>query len=54
MFIIVFPPSFVSVVLAEMAVRQTRAYFKSKYGNIVDNPAIGKVCFRLQSYSARD
>ncbi|GIL49198.1 hypothetical protein Vafri_5347 [Volvox africanus] len=29
-------------VLAEMAVRQTRAYFKSKYGKIVDNPAIGK------------
>ncbi|KAG2444565.1 hypothetical protein HXX76_001310 [Chlamydomonas incerta] len=29
-------------VLAEMAVRQTRAYFKSKYGKLVDNPAIGK------------
>ncbi|GLC57208.1 hypothetical protein PLESTB_001198900 [Pleodorina starrii] len=29
-------------VLAEMAVRQTRAYFKSKYGKIVDNPNIGK------------
>ncbi|KXZ48820.1 hypothetical protein GPECTOR_25g405 [Gonium pectorale] len=29
-------------VLAEMAVKQTRAYFKSKYDKIVDNPAIGK------------
>ncbi|GFR51274.1 hypothetical protein Agub_g13582 [Astrephomene gubernaculifera] len=29
-------------VLAEMAVRQSRAHFKSKYGNIVDNPSIGK------------
>lgn len=26
-----------------MAVRQTRAFFKSKYGKLVDNPAIGKV-----------
>jgi hypothetical protein len=29
-------------VLAEMSVHQTRAFFKSKYGNLVDNPSIGK------------
>ena len=28
-------------VLAEMAVHQTRAHFLRKYGNIVDNPAVG-------------
>eukprot|EP00656_Telonema_subtile_P034482 TRINITY_DN38556_c0_g1_i1.p2 TRINITY_DN38556_c0_g1~~TRINITY_DN38556_c0_g1_i1.p2 ORF type:complete len:336 (-),score=110.53 TRINITY_DN38556_c0_g1_i1:124-1131(-) len=28
-------------VLAEMSVHQTRAHFLSKYGNIVDNPAVG-------------
>ena len=29
-------------VLAEMSVHQTRAYFKSKYGTIADNPEVGK------------
>ena len=29
-------------VLAEMSVHQTRAHFMQKYGNIVDNPQIGK------------
>ena len=28
-------------VLAEMSVHHTRAYFKSKYVNLVDNPKIG-------------
>jgi len=30
-------------VLAEMSVQQTRAHFLSKYGRIVDNPAVGAV-----------
>lgn len=30
-------------VLAEMSVHQTRSHFMSKYGNIVDNPNVGKV-----------
>jgi hypothetical protein len=29
-------------VLAEMAVRQTRAYFRRKYGYLLDNPSVGK------------
>lgn len=29
-------------VLALMSVKQTRAYFKSKYGSITDNPEVGK------------
>jgi hypothetical protein len=29
-------------VLAEMAVRQSRAHFKAKYVTIVDNPQIGR------------
>ena len=29
-------------VLAEMSVHQTRAYFKSQFGAIADNPEVGK------------
>ena len=38
-------------VLAEMSVHQTRAHFKRKYGDMVDNPKVSTACLhRLYIY----